>query len=122
MNFGLKGVQLSLVSSVLILETVGLILWLVQPSVLLPFPVDQPQLLNFGFCRAIGKEFVFNVTLQVNPWTHFFSGTVARMINRFVYRITSINCRTHKKSYPKREGNVMLFFFWDNNFLGATIN
>ena len=83
MHFSLRSLQLCVVGNLLIIETIGILLWMIWPHVLFPWTVDR-GLINYGYCKPINQSIVGYVTIQVNPWTHFFAGAIARMINGYV--------------------------------------
>ena len=90
MYLSLKRIQLCVVSCLLIIESIGILLWVNWPQVLLPWPVDR-GLVNYGYCKAINESIIGHITIQVNPWTHLFAGIIARMINSYIaYHTPSI--------------------------------
>ena len=51
MYLGLKNIQLCVVSVLLVVETIGILLWIIQPQILKPWPVDR-GLVNYGYCKG----------------------------------------------------------------------
>lgn len=82
----LQKLQLGLVSGLLIIETIGILLWITLPLALLPLKYST-EIINYGHCKALGVDVMINATLQVNPLAHFFAGSIPRMINGYVYFI-----------------------------------
>ena len=82
----LKRLQLGLSTLLLVVEVVGLALWIWAPQRLLPWPVGRWEVIHYGHCKAVNASVFVNVSLHVNPLAHFFSGTISRMMNRQVSR------------------------------------
>ena len=64
---------------------------MIWPNAVLPWPVEH-GLINYGYCKPINRSIVAYVTLQVNPWTHFFAGTIPRMINGYDNVLSGKKC------------------------------
>ena len=82
--FSLRRLQLGLSSLLILVEVLGIGLWIWAPHRLLPWPVGHWEVIHYGHCKAVNASVFVNVSLHVNPLAHCFSGTISRMINRQV--------------------------------------
>lgn len=80
MMLTLKTAQMCIAALLIVIESLGILLWLVYPDWLIPWPVSK-EIINNGFCKASRKNIIVNITIQVNPMAHFFSGAIPRMMN-----------------------------------------
>ena len=86
--FSLRRLQLGLSSLLILVEVLGIGLWIWAPHRLLPWPVGRWEVIHYGHCKAVNASVFVNVSLHVNPLAHCFSGTISRMINRQVLKPT----------------------------------
>lgn len=82
MMLTLKKAQMCIATLLAMNESLGVLLWLTYPNWLIPWPVSK-EIINAGFCKFSSEYVIVNITIQVNPMAHFFSGAIPRMMNGY---------------------------------------